>query len=735
MRALPRGLILTLILFPALVDSSNASLEPSSLDSSRLETSKLDPSSQFRSAVDNVEFPSAVNGNEVIYLPIITHSYETLPIGPDGGHIVALAIDPTNASIEYAGTWGAGIYKTTDAGQGWVLMNNGLGNLYINFIAIDPVTPSTIYLGTQKDGVYKSTNAGSSWSATGPGLNSEAIVYTIAIDPSAPDTVYAGTRSPGSTPPWGGGVYKSTNGGGTWQAMNSGLGEEWVYSIAIHPTTPSILYAATHSAGVYKSSNGGSSWTEANNGIDDLATRALVINPNFTHTVYVGTWHGDSIYKTTDDGANWSQMNTGLNGAKIFSLILDPAVPQTLYAATYHTGVFKTTNGGTSWSSAGLGADFVYRIAKHDGLNAPLIAGTAGDGLYQSIDSASSWSSSDAGLKASSVTSWLIDPVSPSTVYTSVYGGGVFKSTNNGETWVEANSGLEDKFVHALAMTSSTVLLAGTDRSGVYISIDGGATWTASNSGMPAALIPFGALGPPFNHFEDAEWFDPGMLFDFDKESANLQGFSFGGTNVSVLSISIDPDTPATIYLGTNGNGILKSTNGGASWNATGSTTEIVHAVAINPFNTATIFGGVDGGQGSMVMSSDGGSNWIYANNGLGGATVNAVIFDPNTLNRMYAATNSGIFLSTDGGTSWGASGLSGLRVYSITFNPSDPSQLYAGAEDGLYLSVDSGASWVQVSEGLVDPHVQSISLDVDNGFIYYGTMGSGGYRRNRLLP
>lgn len=729
MRALNNGLILTLLALLTLVVSSRTSLEISSLNRSNLETS------QVGSVVSSLEIPSAEIGDEVIFLPLISRSYEILPIGPDGGHIVALAIDPDNTSIEYAGTWGSGIYKSTDGGQNWVLMNNGLGNLYINFIAIDPVTTTTIYLGTRLGGVYKSTNAGVSWNATGPGLNSEAIVYTIALDPLDPDTVYAGTRSPGSSPPWGGGVYKTTNGGDSWQAQNSGLGEGWVYSIAVHPTTPSIVYAATHSAGVYKSSNGGSSWTEANNGIDDLASRALVINPNNAHTVYVGTWHGGGVYKTTDDGSTWSQMSTGLNGTKIFAMILDPASPQTLYAATYLAGVYKTTNGGSNWSSAGLDPDFVYRIAKHPSLNAPLIAGTAGDGLYLSTDSAGSWNRSDTGLKASSVTAWLVDPVSPSTVYASVYGGGVFKSTNNGENWVEANTGLEDRHVHTLAMISSSVLLAGTDRSGVYKSTDGGATWTASNSGMPAGLIPFRALGPPFNHFEDNEWFDPGLFLDYDKESANLLGPSFGGTNVSVFSIGVDPNTPDTIYLGTIGNGVLKSSNGGVSWSSTGLVTETVYSVAINPFDTAIIFGGVDASQGSMVMSANGGSNWIDSNSGLGGVRVNAVVFDANTANRMYAGTYSGIFLSTDGGNLWGTSGLSGLRVYSIAINPLDSSMLYAGAEDGLYLSIDSGASWIQVSEVLVDPHVQSISLDVDNGMIYHGTMGSGGYRRNGLTP
>jgi hypothetical protein len=78
-------------------------------------------------------------GTNTLFMPIITQGDPVWPIGPDGGHIVALAIDPSNSSIMYAGTWGAGIYKSTNGGSSWRLSNSGLENYYINIIAIDPV--------------------------------------------------------------------------------------------------------------------------------------------------------------------------------------------------------------------------------------------------------------------------------------------------------------------------------------------------------------------------------------------------------------------------------------------------------------------------------------------------------------------------------------------------------------------------------------------------------------------
>ena len=169
---------------------------------------------------------------------MISQAIEVRSLGPEGGHIVKLAIDPNDSAVLFAGTWGSGMYKSTDAGAQWMLINDGLDNLFINTVAIDPVTPSTIYIGTQTDGVYKSINGGLSWAAARSGLNQDAIVYSIAIDPLDPRILYAGTRTPGGVPPYGGGVYKSVDGAASWQPANSGLGEDWVYEVAVHPRIP-----------------------------------------------------------------------------------------------------------------------------------------------------------------------------------------------------------------------------------------------------------------------------------------------------------------------------------------------------------------------------------------------------------------------------------------------------------------------------------------------------------------
>ena len=118
--------------------------------------------------------------------------------GPEGGIILALAIDPATPTTLYAGTEGGGVYKSTDSGGNWSAVNTGLTNTYVDALAIDPVTPTTLYAGTYPAGVFKSTNGGGNWSAVNTGLTNTS-VYALAIDPATPTILYAGTE--------GGGVF------------------------------------------------------------------------------------------------------------------------------------------------------------------------------------------------------------------------------------------------------------------------------------------------------------------------------------------------------------------------------------------------------------------------------------------------------------------------------------------------------------------------------------------------
>jgi photosystem II stability/assembly factor-like uncharacterized protein len=426
-----------------------------------------------------------------------------------------------------------------------------------------------------------------------------------------------------------------------------------------------------------------------------------------------------------------------LNNAKIYRLTMDPTNPQIVYAAAYLTGVYKSVDGGNVWNSSGLWPDFVYQIAVDPSSNSTIYAGTAGDGLYKSGDSGENWSRSDIGLRATSITSITFDPDTPAEIYSSVYGGGVYKSADRGDTWVRVNSGLDDKWIHTIVMAPDNplVLYAGTDGSGVYKSSDGGANWSSANVGFPALSPRSSDFGPPFNHHPEDRILDEGLRTEFGQVIDIFPALTFGGTNLSVQAIAIDENSPSTLYAGTKGAGVYKSTNGGGSWIPTGLTTMTVNAIEIDPINSSNIFVGVGGFDGSLLMSFNAGTDWLFMNVGLGDQTVYSIAFDPQTPGNMLTGTSDGVYLSADGGNSWSPSSLSGVSVYSLAVNAPDPEYAYAGTADGFYASSDGGANWILDNMGLVNTIVQHVELDSLSSQIYIGSKGSGSYRRAGLLP
>ncbi len=336
-------------------------------------------------------------------------------IGPDGGSVSALAVDPTHPTTVYAGTFG-GVFKSTDGGGSWRAANTGLTDFRVSALVIDPATPATLYAGTTfGGGVFKSTDGGGSWSPANIGLPN-GVVQALAIDPTTPTTLYAGTA---------GGLYKSRNGGRFWRA--TGLTDD-VSALAIDPATPTTLYAGTRQSGVFKSTDGGASWSAASTELVisylGLYVYALAIDPQTPSTLYAGSGPepgtGKGVFKSTDGGASWSALSRPRQGG-VFTLAIDPATPSTLYAATEFGGVLKSTDGGASWSAAksGLGDVSISALAIDPATPTTVLAGTSGDGLFKSTDGGASWSPANTGLTNPFIETLAMNPT---TLYAGTYG-------------------------------------------------------------------------------------------------------------------------------------------------------------------------------------------------------------------------------------------------------------------------------------------------------------------------
>ena len=543
--------------------------------------------------------------------------------------VFSVGIDPNNPDVVYTGIIvdtvdQYALFRSTDAGVTWP-DSSFQGNPVLE-ICFDPDSLNTIYTGTS-GGVHRSTDAGTSWTPCGPPAPSATIQSLVIVDFN---TYYAGTfadeRDEGT-------VYKTTDGGGTWNTVYA-LGTS-VWGLSADPGNGSIVYMAAGSnmfgqEGVFKTTDGGDNWFPVNNGLMDRMARDVKVDPASPHTVYAATDGLGGVYKSVDGAATWTQVTSGMRYTLIQAMDFD--VSHTLFAAvgwgTYRDipAIFRSRDEGASWEPLAVVPSPYYMtsiwdiVAHPDTADLIYVGGTshysntvdeASRGLlYRSHDGGDTWEAlwTPEGIWILCLT---IDPVTKN-IYAGTAGGDttqiykVYKSTDSGNTWEETSgwsTPANSIFDIAVDPSSPNKLYAATGGA-IFGSNDYGDNWT------PLAIIPF------------------------------------------AYTLLIDPNAPNTIYVGSGGpyadnGGIYKSTDWGITW--------------------ATI--GLEEHAISSLVGRFGTGNTIYAGTGA----------------KFMETNGTGVFRSTDSGISWEPmhSGLSSPFILSMLLDPASPNTIYAGTMGG----------------------------------------------------
>ena len=325
-----------------------------------------------------------------------------------------------------------------------------LGSLLLFPSQLARANPGAIY-ATTNNGVFKSTDGGANWTQADSGLGSMATeVFSLAIDPSNPAILYAGTL--------GGGVLKSTNAGQGWIGASSGLADDnIILSLAIDPSNPNTIYCGTAWSaffghkGVFKSTDGAQTWTVSNFGLPTdpdgyyPIIDVLRIDPSNPAIIYAGTNYV-GVFKSSDGGQNWTAANSGMEHALVNDLAIDPTNSTTLYAATGDYGLFKSTNGGVSWTAINNGVpELRVNSLVVDPANTDILyAGTFSQGVFKTTDGGSTWGPINASLQCTLYAidhlPLVLDPLNPETIYAGTLNG-VFKGTLGGTGWTSINNG------------------------------------------------------------------------------------------------------------------------------------------------------------------------------------------------------------------------------------------------------------------------------------------------------
>lgn len=304
-------------------------------------------------------------------------------------------------------------------------------------------------------------------------------------------------------------------------------------------------------------------------------------------------------------------------------------------------------------------------LARQSG-SATLYSGTKGNGIYKSTDDGDSWLQKNTGLNDLNLQVLTINPTSASTLFAGTSSSGIYRSDDSADTWVSKNSGLTDLNIQSLVFDAATpaILYAGSSQAGIFKSTNNGDNWVVKNTGLTA---------------------------------------------LSVTSVAIDPATPTTLYAAT-GNGVFRSANSADGWQPknVGMGELAVQFLVIDPVTPTTLYAGTfDGG---IFRSADSGDNWEKKNTGLSDLNIQYIAIDPVTPTTLYAATRiGGLFKSINGGDSWQSknTGIGERNIQYIAIEPSLTSTLFCSSNGGRVFSSDDGAdSWSEherIDTGLND--------------------------------
>jgi photosystem II stability/assembly factor-like uncharacterized protein len=685
-------------------------------------------------------------------------------IGPfEGGRVEAVAGIPGNPSTFYFGAVNGGVWKTVDAGQTWESTWRGPDVGTIGALAIAPSDPNVIYAGTGEpdprtdiasgDGVYRSTDAGRTWMNVG--LKESRQIGRIVIDPRDADVAYVSAEGNVFAPNAERGIYRTTDGGTTWQKLLYVNDSTGAIDIAMDPTNPRILFAVMWQvrrtpwslvdggagSGLYRSADGGATWRRLEG--DGLpggiwGRTSVSVGADGRHVYALINAHDGGLYRSDDGGQHWRLINDDQNIRQrpwyYFQVKADPQDPTTIYLLNFF--MYRSTDGGASITR--LVPPHVDNHAIWIDPSAPerLIEGNDG-GATISLDGGAHWST-ESNEPTAQIYHVATDDQVPYRVYGAQQDRGTYSiasATNGGgisdQDWYDVAGG-ESGYVLPVPGAPDTVF------AGSYF---GDLTRWNRVTGEAQDVTPWP---------ENTEGY-----------AAETVKYRFSWTS----PLAFDPHQPYTLYSGSQF--LLKTTDGGRSWteispdltrndrtkqqlsggpitldNVGAEYYDVIYSIAPSKLASGLIWVGTD--DGLIQLTRDGGAHWSNVTPKAlpAWAHVELVEASSHDTGTAYAAANGHmlgddtpyLFRTGDYGKTWTAitAGLTG-SAYFVREDPERAGLLYAGTERGVFVSFDDGDHWQSLMLNL--PPTSMRDLVVHGNDLVLATHGRGFWILDGIAP
>ncbi len=618
----------------------------------------------------------------------------------------------------------------------------------VNAIIVDPNSPSTFYSGAPSGGIWKSTDTGSTWAVLTDDLP-QIGVSGIAIDYNDSGIIYIATGDDDNTDTYSVGVYKSTDGGTTWNqtGLNPSNSPSSMNDIYIHPTNSSVLWVATNS-GVYKTIDAGMSWENKLSGnIKDIK-----LNPNDPTIIYAVS--SSVFYKSTDSGENFSAITDGLpSSSGRLAIDVTPAnsdIVVVLSATTGYgfQGIYKSSDSGTSFTEvatlATVGDIFEVSQAWYD--MALTVSDTNADEIFTGV--LNIWKSTDGGVTMMQVNNWY-EPSSPSYSHADIHllrfyngelfagtDGGFYKSSDGGTNFTDLTAGMQIGQFYRIAVSkqSSANMVGGLQDNGgqafnnnewqnyygsdgMDTAIDpknqgfyygfiqyGGYLYFSNSSGASLdSYIPIPEAEIDISNYDyGGNWVTPltmnshGELYAGYSSLYKLCGGKFQavsssfGNNVNIDVLEIDDINPDNIYVAINKN-LYKSTDRGVTFTSVEIFSTDITSIEVNNSNSDILYVSTSGTSNGKVMKSiDGGLTFTDITGSLPSLTKNIIKHqDLHSENPLYLGTSLGVYRYDDGLGDWEAfeNGLPNVSVTDLEINTNDANVTVATYGRGVWQS------------------------------------------------
>ncbi|HMV82629.1 MAG TPA: putative Ig domain-containing protein [Blastocatellia bacterium] len=614
--------------------------------------------------------------------------------GTTSGRINAIAVSPSNTNLILLGSATGGIWRSTNGGTNFTPVSDSQVDLGVGAIAFAPSNNNIVYagMGDSKNnyvgtGVLKSTDAGATWTRVSNNtLPARNLIVGLVVSPTDPNQVYVADRFNG--------VYVSVDGGVNWTRTLEGF----VRDLAHHPTSPTTVYAAMTSAvqnnatqpgGIYRSTDSGGTWTRVYTApftnVTDIKVGVTAANPQVVYTYLGGSSGGPRVLRlevSSNGGDTFTSLGApavdpGQFGYNTY-LAVSPANINTIFIGS--RDVWRSTDGGTTFTN--LNGNFSVNDnytpdqsnAHPDQHSFAFLPGNAntffigGDGgIYKTTNNGANFTHLNSTLSLTQFIGLSIDPTDGNRTYGGTQDNGTQRRVTgtNPSQWQEFSGGDGGRsVVNPLNPSTvfSTYIYGSVTRHTNFGDPGGDQVATNATFGEPAngARI---AFYPPFtgNFVNQNLYFGTWRLFISTDLGNNwnapggMTDLTMGGDD-TLSAIGVSRSNLNVIYTGSRDGAAMRSGDGGATWTnvTTGLPQRSITTVTVHPTNPELAYVTVSGyGTGHVFKTTNNGANWTDVSGNLPDIPTQAFLIDPTNPNTIYAGTDIGVFRSETGGTTW----------------------------------------------------------------------------------